>query len=277
VGEEFKSLSDEDWCAVLRRSIENSVIDGTEFPSFVPPSVQAQFVGSSGVESLNEALPFYKLVKGYAQALGMPINHQSKMLDFGCGWGRFLRFFWRDFQPDHLYGVDTDPDILRACVSTGVQAHFHRLEPHGTLPFPDSTFSHIIAYSVFTHLPEHIHLHWMAELSRVARPGCVFICTVEPRRFIDFIASIPHDAPSGWHAGLRRTAGSTDTLLQAFDSGNYVFIPTGGGDFRDPSVYGDAVIPLTYIKDRWTDFFELRSYIDQPSQFWQAVVVSQRW
>ena len=276
VAEHHRILSNAEWLDMLKKSVKQPVIDGVKFPAFPSDEIQTQFVGSANEATLGEAYNFYSLFKDYSEALGMPLSTSGKMLDFGCGWGRFLRFFWRDFKSENLVGVDTDPDIIQLCRDLGVQADLHQIAPSGRLPFPDATFTHIMAYSVFTHLPEHIQLHWLAELSRVARPGCVFICTTEPRRFLDFIASIPANAPSGWHAGLRNAAGDVSQLKARFDWGEFVFIPTGGGKHRDASIYGDAVIPETYIKETWGRFFEIRAYRDEPARFWQAIVVSRK-
>ena len=34
----------------------------------------------------------------------------SRVLDFGCGWGRVIRFFLKDVAPWNLVGVDIDPN-----------------------------------------------------------------------------------------------------------------------------------------------------------------------
>ena len=237
--------------------------------------IQRQFVGSSNESALDEALNFYKLVRGYSSALGMPIDYNdSKLLDFGCGWGRFLRFFWRDFKPENLYGIDTDPNILAECHSCGLNAILQQIEPTGKLPFPDNTFSHIIAYSVFSHLPEEISKHWISEISRVSKPGAVFVCTTEPRRFLDFIENIPDNTGSEWERALRCMAGDIELAKKKFDNGEFLYIPTGGGDYRSSDVYGDAVIPHSYIEREWSRYFYLRKYIED--SFWQAVVINQK-
>jgi hypothetical protein len=236
--------------------------------------VQSQFVGSSNEIALREASKFYSFVKSNAQSLGAPISEDSVLLDFGCGWGRFLRFFWRDLPADQIFGVDVDPVILSECRKSGIQAHLQRIEPLGKLSLPDRSVSQIIAYSVFTHLPEYVHHHWLDELARVAKPGCVFVCTTEPRRFLDFVARIPPKPPSQWHAALRHAAGDIEAKKRQFDAGQFVFIPTGGGDFRDRTVYGDAVIPPDYIKRIWSKRFAVRSYHEEG--FWQAAVVLQK-
>jgi len=271
----FSHLSDEHWLAVLEQSISQETVNGTRFARFPSEDVQAQFVGSANTAALREARPFYTLVKGYSSALGMPIQQDSRLLDFGCGWGRYLRFFARDFAKDAMFGVDIDPDIVALNHRLGTPGEILPITPTGRLPFKDGSFSHIIAYSVFTHLPENIMIHWLQELRRVSRPGAVFVATVEPPRFLDFIDSIDPASPSGWHRGLRQTAGDIPALKAKAAKGEFVYIPTGGGKYRDKTIYGDAVIPETYMRKVWAEYFAVRAYIDNPSQFWQAVAVLQ--
>jgi hypothetical protein len=144
-----------------------------------------------------------------------------------------------------------DPDALAICAATGVPGTFDRLYPRGRLPYPDDFLSGGIAYSVFTHLSEEAHLHWMHELGRVLRPGAVFCMTLEPRRFVDFIEQMPDNPASPWHTGLKRFAGHADNYREQFDAGHFVYLPTGGGIHRQASEYGDAIAPPAYIKRQW--------------------------
>src|ERR1700682_5337332 len=94
VPQHFRELSDDEWTSILVRSTEERTIDGLEFPSFPPASLQERWEVSSYGKTLHEAAAFYTFVKNASTRLGMSISYDSKLLDFGCGWGRFLRFFW---------------------------------------------------------------------------------------------------------------------------------------------------------------------------------------
>jgi SAM-dependent methyltransferase len=275
--EMFGALSDEEWLHILCRSVSEDVIDGVEFPKFPDDGLQSAMVGSSNEIALQEASNFYNVLKGFSSALGLPIVGESKILDFGVGWGRFLRFFWKDVDADNIFGVDIDPEFLDLCRATKVPGTLRIIEPFGNLPFPDGCFSHVMAYSVFTHLPEAVHRHWLAEIARTIIPGGIFALTLEPRRFLDFVAQQKDVPPAtGWHAAMASFADSVDSLRQCFDAGQIAYLPTGGGNYRDSSVYGDAAVPLSYIEKVWTRYFEVREYIDDPSRFWQAVLIVQR-
>jgi SAM-dependent methyltransferase len=174
----LRCLSDEAWLQLLNRSVDEAVIDGVPFPRYPDPRIQANFVGSAYRDALQEAYNFYSLFRGYAGALGSPIARNTKFLDFGCGWGRFLRFFWKDVAPANLHGCDINSAILQVCHETAVPGTLERIHPGGSLPYPDAHFDAVMAYSVFTHLPEHEHRIWMDEFKRVVRPGGVVALTL---------------------------------------------------------------------------------------------------
>ncbi len=206
----------------------------------------------------------------------MPLHAKTPVLDFGCGWGRFTRMFWGDVDSDALFGVDVEPKSLAICKGVGTPGSFAHIEPTGTLPYGDGSFSLIIAYSVFSHLPKRLADHWMAELSRVARPGCVIAYTVEPRRFLDFILEIPSPPPSEWHRGLAQFQTRIPALFQEYDEGRHCYLPTSGGERLDANIYGDAIVPQSYIKAAWGRHFRMIDYIDDPGRFAQAVVIGQK-
>jgi SAM-dependent methyltransferase len=160
------------------------------------------------------------------------------------------------------------------CQGLGVPGNLSTIQPTGKLPFEDGMFDCVMAYSVFTHLPEPINLHWFSEISRVCRRGAVFCLTLEPRRFLEFVRDETPKGSSDWHRGLSHYSARANDLLVEFDRGNFVYLPTGGGDFRPESTYGDAVVPLSWIRKHWEADWTVRAYIDD--RFWQAVLVMQK-
>ena len=270
---DIRSLDDEEWLELLISSIENPVISNIGFPRFPQKALQSTFVGSANETALNEAFNFYRLVKEESSRAGNPIRQDGHFLDFGCGWGRYLRFFWKDVDIDNLYGCDVNPMIVDTCHTLGVPGKIRTIDPLGRLPYEDSTMDHVMAYSVFTHLPESVHLHWVREIARVTKPGAIFALTLEPRRFIDFIANIPEPAEHEWYRKLASHKPKLAGFYEEFDNGNLVFMPTNE-DME--STYGDAVVPLGYIEQHWQPCFDVLRYIDNEEQFWQAVLVVQR-
>lgn len=239
-------------------------------------AIQEQFVGSALGPAFEEAFAFYSTFSSYAAALAMPFDQSdAKFLDFGCGWGRFLRYAMNDFEFDQLFAVDIDPSIIASCLDARLPARFSVIEPRGTLPFPDNHFSHAMAYSVFTHLPEDVHLRWSAEIIRVLKPGGVFCGTIETRKFLEFIKTLgaPEECPNDWYKALATYGPRVDEFMAQYEAGSFVYLPTGGGGIRTSDVYGDAVISPKYIEKNWAGV-HVRAVIDE--NFWQTVFVVQK-
>jgi ubiquinone/menaquinone biosynthesis C-methylase UbiE len=273
----FADLSDDAWIQTLVDSVTTPVINGVQFSTFPDPTLQAMIVGSSNEQALREAGQFYKHLKAHFARHGAKPLNQTKILDFGIGWGRIARFFARDVPYGAVYGVDVMPMMIDVCRRSMVPASLLVTEPRGETLFRDRYFDIVYAYSVFTHLPENISLHWLTELHRIMQPGGILVMTVEPPRFIDFCRSIKGgDELSLWHQYLRDCIAKIPDAEQRAAKGELVYIPTGGGPTLPPDVYGDTVIPAGYIKKNWSHLFEMIDYLDDPRQFWQAVVVLKR-
>ena len=275
--EDFRQLSDSDWLTLLIQSVKGQTVQGLDFPKFPQDTIQTNFVGSCGERALKEAYYFYDFLKREALKSGVSIKKNSTILDFGTGWGRFLRFFWKDVSEKGLNGVDVDPVMIDLCRTLGVPGNLQTIQPLGFLPYEDSSIDVILAYSVFTHLPENVHLNWMQEFKRVVRPGGIVAMTIEPRRFLEFVAGLKNKTPeNNWHSLLQRFSDYAEQAFPLYDSGQLVYLPTGGGAFREPAVYGDAVCPVSFLEKNWMPEFSIRSHIDDPKQFWQAAVLLQR-
>jgi len=268
------NVSDKQWLEILIKSIDGSSPAFLNLPSFPDEKIQVMFVGSSWKKALKEGATFYGYCKRLATSYNYPILPNSRVLDFGCGWGRYARFFMKDVRRSHIFGVDIDPDILDICRQTEVPGNFHLIDHYGKLPFEDSYFDFVTAYSVFTHLPENLADHWIKEISRVMKPNGLFVLTLEPRRFLAFIFKLPASGDNLWHKSLRKVADDSNLqeLQQRFDCGEYVYLPTGGGEYRSADVYGEAVVSPACFQEKFGSYFNDMNYLDDETRFWQAVM-----
>lgn len=101
-----------------------------------------------------------------------------RMLDWGCGCGRVTAHFLADARVAEVNGVDIDGDATKWCAQAFPGGRFQQTGPYPPLPFPDSYFDLVVAYSVFTHLERDVQKAWLAEMRRVLSPGGLLIATV---------------------------------------------------------------------------------------------------
>ena len=87
-------------------------------PSLPDEPSQERFMGAHGDVALAQAFVGYRLFRRLAAEEGHPIGPQSRVLDFGCGWGRLVRWFLRDVPAAQLCGVDCMPLAIEWCRRT---------------------------------------------------------------------------------------------------------------------------------------------------------------
>jgi SAM-dependent methyltransferase len=200
------------------------------------------------------------------------------VLDFGCGWGRTLRFFLRDAPGSNLIGVDVMPLAIQLCKQTNGWCDF-RLSP--IMPptdLPGSAFDLVYLYSVFSHLSEESVDAWVTEFARLLKPGGVLIATTWHRGYIEMCAQSRHGPTPGTHPGsVHAFPGRTEEWLASYDRGEMCHSPVGGGEALSSSFYGETCIPSAYVQQKWARRFHFRKFIDADmKRFWQSVIVVQK-
>jgi SAM-dependent methyltransferase len=204
------------------------------------PAIQERWCGLSGAPLATQSAAFYRLLtQRYAEAGARPLG-ESRVLDFGCGWGRLTRFLTRDVPPERLCGCDPVASILAEChlPATLAQSEFFPER----LPF-DEPFDLAFAFSVFTHLSETAHERCLDALHAGLRQGGVLVVTIRPPAYLQ---------ESPLMAEVRDR-----------DGDGYVFVPhpaepdhpqyAGSG----ATSYGETIITLPYVRERWARRFEL--------------------
>jgi 2-polyprenyl-3-methyl-5-hydroxy-6-metoxy-1,4-benzoquinol methylase len=235
----FRELDDDLWTILLGREYEL-------YPHLrrALPELQETWNGRSGMALATQSAEFYGKLRLLQARHGSVALSDSAVLDFGCGWGRLIRFLARDVEPHRLCGCDPYPGILDVCERTGVPG---RLEPiayvSDSLPFAER-FDLVYAFSVFTHLSEETHLSCLRAIhSGLAEDG-LLVATIRP----------PAYARQGLHPALPRggAARKLERRKPAYLFAAHDVQPSGG-----EVTYGEAVVNLPYVRERWGELFEL--------------------
>ncbi|MFZ2875034.1 MAG: methyltransferase domain-containing protein [Phycisphaerales bacterium] len=119
--------------------------------------------------------PYYHLQElllcEYVQHHARP-GHSLRVLEFGCGVGRHLRYLSR-LPNVQVFGYDQSPTMVACCLRwTGqdwIDRHIRLGPPTGRLPFDDGEFDLVYTSEVLIHVrPEHLG-GILSELLRVSR------------------------------------------------------------------------------------------------------------
>ena len=169
---------------------------------------------------------------------GLQFDSFARVLDFGCGCGRVLRFFEDQPASCKFFATDIDPEAISWC-----EQHLRNLAAFSVngdkppLVYEDNTFDFVYAISVFIHLPEDLEVSWLEELRRITKPGRILLLTVHAERLF---RRVPHNSRKelqerGFcHANCGLTSGLPDYYQTSFHTEDY-------------------------IRRRWSKFFNIRT------------------
>lgn len=98
----------------------------------------------------------------------------EKVLDWGCGNGRFYEVF----KSGDYYGVDISEKMIEIARTRYPKGRFQVVEPLN-LPFPDNFFDKIFSLAVFHHLPsKEFRIQFLKEAKRILKLEGILILTV---------------------------------------------------------------------------------------------------
>jgi SAM-dependent methyltransferase len=233
----FRGLDVDLWALLLTQQYHAYPNIRALLPAVPDAALQELWNGTSGAALAAQSAGFYrKLLERYARHSDRPLA-ASRLLDFGCGWGRLTRFFARDAEPGNLYGCDPVEHILDVCRRTRVPGTFARSEfvPE-RLPF-DGPFDLAFAFSVFTHLSEHAHERSLRAVHAALRPGGLLVVTIRPPAYLR-LSPPPDEARYEFRP-------------HPAEPSHYQY--SGDGEMH----YGETVVTLPYVRRRWAPMFEL--------------------
>ncbi|MBN2577686.1 MAG: methyltransferase domain-containing protein [Pirellulales bacterium] len=246
-------------------------------PGLPDETTQANFTGLSGDATLRDGFQSYLLFKRVVEAHLGSLAQCDRILDFGCGWGRIIRFFLRDLAPEKIWGIDCMPEAIDLCTTKNRWCQFRLVPTMPPVDLEPSSFDFIYAFSVFSHLSEKAHLTWLAEFHRLLKPGGLVLLTTRERSFIEYCATLRQNTSlDAFATGAASAFPDTQHWLAAYDRGEFCHTPTGGGVNLSESFYGETCIPKAYAATRWSDRFQLLDFIDDRAICAQNVIVARK-
>ncbi len=226
--------------------------------------------GASGAALAAQSAAFYRKLSERYGRHGDRALADSRVLDFGCGWGRLTRFFLRDLEPGRLFGCDPVEGILDVCRRNGVPATLARTDfvPE-RVPF-EERFDLAFAFSVFTHISEAAHASCLRALHRALNPGGCLIVTVRPPQYLQF-SPLMRPVLDGLGADAESRLAEPRYLFVPHPAKQGHFQYEGG-----EMTYGETVVTLPYIRERWAPQFELVDVDLLAGDLYQVMVTLRR-
>jgi SAM-dependent methyltransferase len=234
-------------------------------PGFPDAETQRRTTGAAGAATLHEAFQFYiDVVETFERLSGRALNDQDRILDFGTGWGRVLRFFIREVGLDNCFGTDIDPQLV-ACARTLFNTDRFSVNPaFPPTAYDDQSFSLIIGYSVFSHLSEAACRAWMKEFYRLLQPDGLLALTTRGRWFFDYCQQLNEiEEPDNYQKGLATLFPDFDAARARYDAGEFVHatsVQVGGGASLGAAFYGETFIPAAYAGSAYQPLMALREF-----------------
>lgn len=199
---------------------------GTSLPPIPPRHLQVRVAGTYTPGFFLHGRNIVLELNGLLGTCGRALFDCDRILDFGCGCGRVMIPFSVMADPAKISGTDIDPEAvawLRSNFSV-----FGDLDVNGHAPptkYETGTFDFVFGISIFTHLPEDLQHAWLAELSRIIRPGGHGVFTVHGE---NHFAHLPAQdrarlSEKGFcHSDLGDTEGLPDFYRASFQTGDYI-------------------------------------------------------
>ncbi|GIK26595.1 MAG: methyltransferase [Betaproteobacteria bacterium] len=268
----IRAANDAEWLHILAHGRDAYSL----LPVLPDEMTQRRFVGKANEAAFSVAIETFKVAVAEATKLGFRLVPESRLMDFGCGWGRFSQVAFKYFDPANIVSADVQDSALDICRETGLRTNLLLVPMHPPSSLPNDSINFIIAYSVFSHLDEQIHLAWLREFKRILAPGGVVAVTTRPRGFINYVNSLSNASEIPPHArGLVNLFQNPGEALEAYDRGEFVY-----GEFPSPGRigkgYGEACIPQKYVMDHWGDMFHQLAWVDANSHIDQALIVARK-
>lgn len=276
----FGGVDDDFWYWAHTEGFRKSAALRAILPGMPDEKLQFQSVGRVGDVALKEGLAeSIELKKIYEGVVG-DFAACHNVLDFGCGWGRTIRFFLKDIDPSRLWGTDVYDEMIKFCQRSFKWGNFRQNDPFPPTGFFEGMFDLVYAVSVFSHLSEDAHKKWLEEFSRILRPGGLIIATTRGREFITLCRETRKEKNlTSVTKHLPTLFTNTEQWLAAYDNGGFCFDSSTDvyGDFSE--WLGEACIPRDYVLKYWTTQFNLIDFVDRGSQrnvFNQNIIVAKK-
>ena len=151
---------------------------------------------------------------------------------------------------ENVFGVDVEERTVSPAQKAMPKATFKCMAPGDALPFEDQSFEIVFPNSVFSHLSETSHLHYMSELARCLKSGGELLASFLDSAYLDKWV----DRNDPWLEGI---IGAGENALEEIKRTGFVY-----GHSRRIQDYGIAIISEDWIIKKLPGQLKFCSFVD---------------
>lgn len=204
---------------------------------------QKKWNGAFGINLLLKSLATYNSFSHHFFRLtGKTLEH-CNILDYGCGWGRMLRLFYKSTPYTRLYGADPWDISVDACKKHNLKCNLGISQwVPDSLPFGDTVFDFVYSFSVFTHISFRSANAAMQTIrKRIDKNGLLAI-TIRPVEYWKL------------HQRGRDKNLDADAATEEFERNGFSFVPHPAKSQFGNFDYGDTVMSVDFIRKTWPEW-----------------------
>lgn len=155
----------------------------TKFNPYKYWSERTKKFGKTAVGNLSKPLDKFEQSSESGKKKLLPLlrsylsGNESKLLDYGCGYGRFTTDL-AEFVSDEAWGIDATPELIEIAESEKSSPKTFFRTARGSLPFPNEYFDVIWISYVLEHIIGNEKEKVAEELLRVMKPSGLFFIIV---------------------------------------------------------------------------------------------------
>ena len=144
-------------------------------------SVDDVLEGYDAVSRLYPYIPSLSHWRAWEYAAYQNYMLHGRVLDLGCGDGRYFRLIWP--LVENVVGIELDRRVAQLAAQSGTYLEVH-VTPAHQIPERDGSFDHVFANCSLEHMD---HLDGvLAEIRRCLKPGGTLLCSVVTDRFVEW-------------------------------------------------------------------------------------------
>jgi SAM-dependent methyltransferase len=196
-----------------------------------------------------------------AERSWLPIDRAASIFDFGTGCGRVLRWLVPKAPGSAWHACDIDEAAVGWVAENFPMVRGFHSDTLPPLPVDDASFDLVTCYSVFTHLPEDYQDAWLAELTRITRPGGVLIITVH--------------GPTVFERAMSRSP-DMKARHDEFEAGGLIYWANDFWKDEFPSYYQTSYHHPSYVRGHWSNWLEIVDILPGGAFPMHDVVIARR-